>query len=105
MRENYDNDGEDERMNPYQWTCKKHGSGWGPIDECPKCMEESYLQDQSHEYDWVPQICWRCHYFDSEDQPHCHYYKFWTKSFEKKRKCCRWKEQTEQDLNGGLLNE
>jgi len=40
-------DGLDERRNPYKYTCKKHGSGYGPTDECPKCMEEDYLLSMS----------------------------------------------------------
>ena len=51
-------DGWDERMNPYDGTCKKHGSWKGPHDECPKCMEEDAEREMA-EYDpWY--ICDGC---------------------------------------------
>lgn len=44
-------DGEDETKNPYRYECSKHGGGYGPIDECPICMEQDYLEDLAHESD------------------------------------------------------
>jgi hypothetical protein len=82
-------DGYDERMNPYDGKCPIHGSWKGPIDECPKCLDQSIEESMQHEYDWVPAICGDCKWFDICDMPHCRYYNFWTPKFEKKKSCIR----------------
>ena len=64
-------DGEQERQNPYEWYCAKHGSGYGPIDECPQCMKEA---DEDYRNNIPNSICWGCRYGDEPGyHMHCHY--------------------------------
>lgn len=54
-------DYEKERMNPYYGICPKHGAWQGSYDECSKCMEEEYKNEQ----DSIPNsICWYCCFGD-----------------------------------------
>lgn len=46
----------DDQKNPYKWECKKHGTGYGPVDECPYCMEENYRNNPPDEYHYCP-VC------------------------------------------------
>jgi len=51
-------DGNEERMNPYSGECKTHGPWQGPIDECPKCMEDDYFMSMCDVKIWA--TCARC---------------------------------------------
>jgi hypothetical protein len=64
-------DGYDEHFNPYDGICPKHGHWKGPIDECPRCMEESGERDEDDAQarfraNWG--ICLGCDHFDGEGQ-------------------------------------
>ena len=89
-------DGYDERMNPYDGTCPKHGHWKGSIDECPKCMNESAMMDQP---DFPNSICWGCE--NSEEEPaekvHCGHYGFPMKPIKKK---CKWFHDNLQNWEG-----
>lgn len=77
-----------EMSHPYKWKCAIHGEGYGPIDECPKCMEKDMEDQAAHEFDWVGPICSNCRFCNMNDHI-CEYYGFWTPRMDHKKKCKR----------------
>lgn len=49
----------DEEMNPYEWKCTIHGRGRGPVDECPRCLEDSMRRADDEGFHHA-QHCERC---------------------------------------------
>jgi len=77
-----------EMANPYKWKCAIHGEGYGPLDECPQCMEKQMEQAAADEFSWVGPICGNCRFCNMDDHI-CEWYGFWTPRMDHKKKCKR----------------
>jgi hypothetical protein len=102
MNNNIDyQDGYDERMNPYNGVCSRHGAWKGSYDECPQCMKEEYDHDEEN---ISPSICWNCRFgSDPSSYVYCQRFVRFESLAQKPRKNhCKYFKEFERDFD--ILN-